>query len=74
MLVHGEFEADWICGGLLRTEADRLRLYPARLGAELGSRCVRPPIIYADIARPKAMTVRELGGSVVHGKPVKRAC
>ncbi|HDD44188.1 MAG TPA: 5-methyltetrahydropteroyltriglutamate--homocysteine S-methyltransferase, partial [Candidatus Desulfofervidus auxilii] len=37
-----------------------------------GSRCVRPPIIYADISRPKAMTVDEITyAQSLTKKPVK---
>jgi 5-methyltetrahydropteroyltriglutamate--homocysteine methyltransferase len=37
-----------------------------------GSRCVRPPIIWADVSRPKAMTVREfVVAQELTDKPVK---
>ncbi len=56
MLVHGEFErSDMVeyfgeqLTGMLFTEHGWVQSY--------GSRCVRPPIIYGDVARPQPMTV-----------------
>ena len=56
VLVHGEFERN-----------DMVQYFAEKLGGftftsdgwvqSYGSRCVRPPIIYADISRPKPMTV-----------------
>ncbi|BAC08643.1 5-methyltetrahydropteroyltriglutamate--homocysteine S-methyltransferase [Thermosynechococcus vestitus] len=58
VLVHGEFErSDMVeffgqqLSGFAFTEHGWVQSY--------GSRCVRPPIIYGDIARPQPMTVRE---------------
>lgn len=71
MLVHGEFE-----------RTDMVEFFAQKLTGfaftqhgwvqSFGSRCVRPPIIYADIARPKAMTVREFSvAQSFTAKPVK---
>ncbi len=56
VLVHGEFErTDMVeyfgeqLNGLAFTSNGWVQSY--------GSRCVRPPVIYGDVARPKAMTV-----------------
>ncbi len=58
VLVHGEFErTDMVeffgqqLSGFAFTESAWVQSY--------GSRCVRPPIIYGDVARTQAMTVRE---------------
>ncbi|MEN9246251.1 MAG: 5-methyltetrahydropteroyltriglutamate--homocysteine S-methyltransferase, partial [Thermostichales cyanobacterium SRBZ-1_bins_19] len=58
VLVHGEFErTDMVeffgqqLAGFAFTEHGWVQSY--------GSRCVRPPIIYGDIARPQPMTIRE---------------
>ncbi|MEN9214535.1 MAG: 5-methyltetrahydropteroyltriglutamate--homocysteine S-methyltransferase [Gloeomargarita sp. DG02_3_bins_56] len=58
VLVHGEFErTDMVeffaqqLSGFAFTQHGWVQSY--------GSRCVRPPIIYGDIARPHPMTVRE---------------
>jgi len=58
VLVHGEFErTDMVeffgqqLSGFAFTSHGWVQSY--------GSRCVRPPIIYGDIARPEPMTVRE---------------
>ncbi|WP_448380757.1 5-methyltetrahydropteroyltriglutamate--homocysteine S-methyltransferase [Gloeomargarita sp.] len=58
VLVHGEFErTDMVeffgqqLTGFAFTEHGWVQSY--------GSRCVRPPIIYGDVARPQPMTVRE---------------
>ncbi len=58
VLVHGEFErSDMVdyfgeqLDGMAVTENGWVQSY--------GTRCVRPPIIYGDIVRPVAMTVRE---------------
>jgi 5-methyltetrahydropteroyltriglutamate--homocysteine methyltransferase len=56
MLVHGEFErndmveyfADFL-EGFAFTENGWVQSY--------GSRCVKPPVIYGDVSRPRAMTV-----------------
>jgi 5-methyltetrahydropteroyltriglutamate--homocysteine methyltransferase len=57
VLVHGEFErCDMVeyfaeqLTGMLFTEQGWVQSY--------GSLCVRPPIIYGDVARPRPMTVR----------------
>jgi 5-methyltetrahydropteroyltriglutamate--homocysteine methyltransferase len=56
VLVHGEFERNDMVqyfgeqlAGFAFTKAAWVQSY--------GSRCVRPPIIYGDVSRPKAMTV-----------------
>lgn len=71
VLVHGEPErSDMVeffgqqLNGMLFTQHGWVQSY--------GSRCVRPPIIYGDVARPHAMTLREF--AVAQGlskKPVK---
>lgn len=71
MLVHGEFE-----------RTDMVEFFAQKLTGfaftqhgwvqSFGSRCVRPPIIYADIARPTPMTVREFAvAQSFTEKPVK---
>ncbi|GAB3963183.1 5-methyltetrahydropteroyltriglutamate--homocysteine S-methyltransferase [Spirosoma harenae] len=57
VLVHGEFERNDMVeyfgeqlDGFLFTENGWVQSY--------GSRCVKPPVIYGDISRPKDMTVR----------------
>ena len=56
VLVHGEFERNDMVqyfgeqlSGFVFTKAAWVQSY--------GSRCVRPPILYGDVSRPKAMTV-----------------
>ncbi|MDB5714942.1 MAG: 5-methyltetrahydropteroyltriglutamate--homocysteine S-methyltransferase [Sphingomonadales bacterium] len=56
VLVHGEFERNDMVqyfgeqlAGFAFTKAAWVQSY--------GSRCVRPPILYGDVSRPKAMTV-----------------
>jgi len=71
VLVHGEFErSDMVeyfaqkMTGFIVTKHGWVQSY--------GSRCVRPPIIYADISRPKAMTVDEITyAQSLTKKPVK---
>ncbi len=71
VLVHGEFErSDMVeyfaeqMHGMLATSNGWVQSY--------GTRYVRPPLIYGDVSRPKAMTVREsaLAQSLTK-KPVK---
>ncbi|MFC5409747.1 5-methyltetrahydropteroyltriglutamate--homocysteine S-methyltransferase [Larkinella bovis] len=71
VLVHGEFERNdmveyfgELLGGFAFSQNGWVQSY--------GSRCVKPPIIYGDIYRPKAMTVRwaEYAQSLTQ-KPVK---
>lgn len=57
VLVHGEFERNdmveyfgELLDGYAFTQNGWVQSY--------GSRCVKPPVIYGDISRPKAMTVR----------------
>ena len=57
VLVHGEFERNdmveyfgELLDGYVFTQNGWVQSY--------GSRCVKPPVIYGDISRPKAMTVR----------------
>ncbi|MDR1498259.1 MAG: 5-methyltetrahydropteroyltriglutamate--homocysteine S-methyltransferase [Puniceicoccales bacterium] len=57
MLVHGEFERNDMVeyfgeqlDGFAFTQNGWVQSY--------GSRCVKPPVIYGDVARPKPMTVR----------------
>ncbi len=59
VLVHGEFErTDMVeffgekMNGFAFTKNGWVQSY--------GSRCVRPPIIYSDVSRPEAMTVKEI--------------
>lgn len=71
MLVHGEFErTDMVeyfgqqLAGFAFTEHGWVQSY--------GSRYVRPPIIYGDVARPQPMTVREFQvAQALTKKPVK---
>ncbi|MEN9208263.1 MAG: 5-methyltetrahydropteroyltriglutamate--homocysteine S-methyltransferase [Gloeomargarita sp. GMQP_bins_120] len=71
VLVHGEFErTDMVeffaqrLSGFALTEHGWVQSY--------GSRCVRPPIIYGDIARTQPMTVREFQvAQSLTSKPVK---
>ncbi len=71
VLVHGEFErTDMVeyfgqqLAGFAFTEQGWVQSY--------GSRYVRPPIIYGDIARPQPMTVREFRvAQALTQKPVK---
>ena len=71
VLVHGEFERN-----------DMVQYFAEKLGGftftsdgwvqSYGSRCVRPPIIYADVSRPKPMTVEwSTYAQSLTGKPVK---
>ena len=59
VLVHGEFERNDMVeffgeklSGIVFTEFGWVQSY--------GSRCVKPPIIYGDIERPEAMTVKDI--------------
>jgi 5-methyltetrahydropteroyltriglutamate--homocysteine methyltransferase len=71
ILVHGEAErTDMVeffahqMDGLLFTKNGWVQSF--------GSRCVRPPIVWTDITRPKAMTVREFKvAQALTSKPVK---
>jgi len=57
VLVHGEFERN----DMAQYFGERLSGFAfTRHGwvQSYGSRCVRPPVIYGDVARPAAMTVR----------------
>jgi 5-methyltetrahydropteroyltriglutamate--homocysteine methyltransferase len=71
VLVHGEFErTDMVeyfgqqLSGFAFTENGWVQSY--------GSRCVRPPIVYGDVARPQPMTVREFQvAQALTKKPVK---
>jgi 5-methyltetrahydropteroyltriglutamate--homocysteine methyltransferase len=71
VLVHGEFErSDMVeyfgeqMDGFAFTENAWVQSY--------GSRCVRPPIIYGDVRRPRAMTVRwSTYAQSLTDKPVK---
>jgi len=71
VLVHGEFErTDMVeyfgqqLSGFAFTEQGWVQSY--------GSRYVRPPIIFGDVARPQSMTVRELQvAQALTEKPVK---
>ncbi len=58
VLVHGEFERS----DMVEYFAEKMQGFAfTKYGwvQSYGSRYVRPPIIYADVLRPKAMTVRE---------------
>ena len=71
VLVHGEFErSDMVeyfaqkMTGFMTTQNGWVQSY--------GSRCVRPPIIYADVSRPKPMTVNKISyAQSLTQKPVK---
>lgn len=71
VLVHGEFErSDMVeyfaqkMAGFIVTKNGWVQSY--------GSRCVRPPIIYADVNRPAPMTVKEITyAQSLTTKPVK---
>jgi 5-methyltetrahydropteroyltriglutamate--homocysteine methyltransferase len=71
VLVHGEFErTDMVeyfaqqLQGFAFTEHGWVQSY--------GSRCVRPPILYGDVSRPRPMTVREFKvAQSLTQKPVK---
>ncbi len=71
MLVHGEFERT----DMVEYFAEKLTGFAfTRHGwvQSFGSRYVRPPIIYGDVARPSAMTVREFAvAQALTEKPVK---
>lgn len=57
VLVHGEFERN----DMVEYFGEQLDGYAfTKLGwvQSYGSRCVKPPIIYGDVARPKPMTLR----------------
>lgn len=71
VLVHGEFERNDMVeyfgeqlSGFVFTENGWVQSY--------GSRCVKPPVIYGDVSRPQAMTVRwsEFAQSLTQ-KPMK---
>jgi 5-methyltetrahydropteroyltriglutamate--homocysteine methyltransferase len=56
VLVHGEFERN----DMVQYFGEQLAGYTFTKNAwvqSYGSRCVRPPIIFGDVSRPKAMTV-----------------
>jgi 5-methyltetrahydropteroyltriglutamate--homocysteine methyltransferase len=71
VLVHGEFERNDMVeffgeklNGVVFTEFGWVQSY--------GSRCVKPPVIYGDIERPEAMTVRDIVyAQSLTNKPVK---
>lgn len=57
VLVHGEFERN----DMVEYFGEQLRGYTfTKFGwvQSYGSRCVKPPVIYGDVSRPKPMTVR----------------
>ena len=57
VLVHGEFERN----DMVQYFAELLQGYAVMQNGwvqSYGSRCVKPPIIYGDVSRPQAMTVR----------------
>lgn len=71
VLVHGEAERDdmvayfgKLLGGFLFTDNGWVQSY--------GSRCVKPPVIYGDVERPVAMTIKEtIYAQSLTSKPVK---
>jgi 5-methyltetrahydropteroyltriglutamate--homocysteine methyltransferase len=71
VLVHGEFERN----DMVQYFGEQLSGFAfTRYGwvQSYGSRCVRPPIIYGDVARPHAMTVRwSAYAQSLTDKPVK---
>ena len=57
VLVHGEFERN----DMVQYFAELLQGFAVMQNGwvqSYGSRCVKPPIIYGDVARPRAMTVK----------------
>ena len=57
VLVHGEFERN----DMVQYFAELLQVFAVMKNGwvqSYGSRCVKPPIIYGDVARPRAMTVK----------------
>lgn len=71
VLVHGEFERS----DMVEYFAERLEGFAITENGwvqSYGSRCVRPPIIFADIHRPAALTVREFAvAQSATSRPVK---
>jgi 5-methyltetrahydropteroyltriglutamate--homocysteine methyltransferase len=71
VLVHGEFERN----DMVQYFGEQLSGFAFTHHAwvqSYGSRCVRPPIIYGDVARPHAMTVRwSAYAQSLTDKPVK---
>ncbi|MGH8028152.1 MAG: 5-methyltetrahydropteroyltriglutamate--homocysteine S-methyltransferase, partial [Pseudoxanthomonas sp.] len=71
VLVHGEFERN----DMVEYFGEQLEGFAfTKLGwvQSYGSRCVKPPIIYGDVTRPKAMTVRwSRYAQSLTGKPMK---
>jgi 5-methyltetrahydropteroyltriglutamate--homocysteine methyltransferase len=71
VLVHGEFERN----DMVEYFGEQLEGFAfTKLGwvQSYGSRCVKPPIIYGDVARPQPMTVRwSQYAQSLTGKPVK---
>jgi 5-methyltetrahydropteroyltriglutamate--homocysteine methyltransferase len=71
VLVHGEFERN----DMVEYFGEQLNGFAfTRNGwvQSYGSRCVKPPVIYGDVARPQAMTVRWSSyAQSLSGKPVK---
>lgn len=58
VLVHGEFErADMV--DYFAEQMDGMRVTANGWVQSYGTRCVRPPLIYGDVSRPRPMTVRE---------------
>jgi 5-methyltetrahydropteroyltriglutamate--homocysteine methyltransferase len=71
MLVHGEFERN----DMVQYFGEQLAGFAFTVNGwvqSYGSRCVRPPILYGDVSRPRAMTVEwwRHAQSLTH-KPVK---
>ncbi|MBY8856123.1 5-methyltetrahydropteroyltriglutamate--homocysteine S-methyltransferase [Nocardia sp. CA2R105] len=71
VLVHGEPERN----DMVQYFAEQLDGFAATSNGwvqSYGTRCVRPPIIYGDVARPAAMTVEWISyAQSLTGKPVK---
>ncbi len=71
VLVHGEFERN----DMVQYFGERLSGFAFTRNAwvqSYGSRCVRPPIVYGDVARPKPMTVaRWQQAQALTRKPLK---
>jgi len=71
VLVHGEFERN----DMVEYFGEQLEGFAfTKLGwvQSYGSRCVKPPIIYGDVARPQPMTVRwSQYAQSLTGKPMK---
>jgi 5-methyltetrahydropteroyltriglutamate--homocysteine methyltransferase len=71
VLVHGEFERN----DMVEYFGEQLKGFAFTANGwvqSYGSRCVKPPLLYADVSRPKAMTVKwSAYAQSLSDKPVK---